>query len=88
MDAWESGLIQLPAKEPYRFWYRWFKSSRVRQKEISMSPEIEELLEGSFKLRKALEQILPKEAVDYILDLIAKDSAHRKYLKIVEETET
>ena len=30
MDAWESGLIQLPAKEPYHFWYRWFKSSRVR----------------------------------------------------------
>jgi hypothetical protein len=53
-----------------------------------MSPETEELLEGSFKLRKALEQILPKEAVNYILDLIARDSAHRKYLKIVEETET
>ena len=52
-----------------------------------MSPELEELLEGSFKLRKAFEQILPQEAVDYVLDLIAKDSAHRKFLKITEETE-
>lgn len=52
-----------------------------------MSPELEELLESSFKLRKAFEQILPPEAVDYILNLIAKDGAHRKFLKITEENE-
>ena len=50
-----------------------------------MTPELEELLESSFKLTKTLEQVLPKEAVDYILDLIAKDSAHRKFLKITDE---
>ena len=52
-----------------------------------MSTELEEFLECPFKIRKILEQVLPKEAIDYILSLIAKDSAHRKYLKIVEETE-
>jgi hypothetical protein len=51
----------------------------------SMTPELEEFLESSFKLRKLLEQVLPKEAVDYILTLIAKDGAHRKFLKITEE---
>ena len=50
-----------------------------------LSPELEEFLSSSYKLRKTLEQVLHKEAVDYILDLISKDSSHRKYLKITEE---
>ena len=50
-----------------------------------MSPELEELLSSSFKLRQTLSQILQKEAVDYIMELIAKDSAHRKYLKLIED---
>ena len=50
-----------------------------------MSPELEELLSSSFKLRQTLSQILQKEAVDYIMELIVKDSAHRKYLKLIEE---
>lgn len=50
-----------------------------------MGPEIEDLLESSYKLRKILEAVLPKEAIDHILELVAKDSAHRKYLKITEE---
>ena len=52
-----------------------------------LSREIEELLESSFRLRKTLDQVLPKEAADYILELIAKDSTHRKFLKITEEIE-
>jgi hypothetical protein len=52
-----------------------------------MSPELEELLESPFKLRPTLGQILPQEAVDYILNLIVKDGAHRKFLKITEENE-
>ena len=51
----------------------------------NLSTELEELLNSSFKLRKALEQILSKEAVDYILTLIARDGAHRKFLKLTEE---
>lgn len=50
-----------------------------------MTPELEEFLHNTFKLRQTLLQVLPKEAVDYIMELIAKDGAHRKYLKLIEE---
>ncbi len=50
-----------------------------------MSPELEELLSSSFKVRKLLEPVLPKEAVDYLLVLIAKDLAHIKYIKLTEK---
>ena len=53
-----------------------------------LSPELEKLLYNTFKLRQTLVQVLPQEAVDYILTLIVKDGAHRKYLKIVEENES
>ena len=53
----------------------------------TLSPELEEFLSNSFRLRKALEQVLPIEAVDYISTLIAKDGAHRNFLKLTEETE-
>ena len=53
----------------------------------NISPELDEFLSGSFKLRKTLEQVLPKEVVDYLLELIAKDNVHRKLIKITEETE-
>ena len=52
-----------------------------------MTTELEEFLSSSFKLRKLLEPVLPKEASDYILTLIARDLAHRKYLEITEEVE-
>ena len=51
-----------------------------------MSPELEEFLSSSYKLRKTLEQVLPKEAIDYLLELVAKDLAHKKFLKITEES--
>ena len=50
-----------------------------------MTSELENILESSYRLRKTLEPVLPKEVIDYILDLIAKDVAHRNYLRIVEE---
>ena len=50
-----------------------------------MTLELEEFLDSGFKLRKILEQSLPKEVVDYLLDLIVKDNASRKFLKLVEE---
>lgn len=52
-----------------------------------MSPELEELLHSTFILRQKLSTILPVEAVDYILELVAKDGAHRKYLKLTEDLE-
>ena len=53
-----------------------------------MTTELEEFLQNTFILRKTLGQVMSPEAVDYIINLIAKDGAHRKYLKIVEENET
>ena len=53
-----------------------------------LTPELEEFLESSYKLQKILEPVLPKEALDYILVLVAKDVAHRKLLKITEESES
>ena len=50
-----------------------------------MSPEIEELFRCSYTLRQKLLQVLPKEAVDYIIQLIVQDSAHKKLLSITEE---
>ena len=53
---------------------------------IIMTPELEELLHSTFVLRQILSTTtLSKEAVDYIMELIAKDGAHRKYLKLTEE---
>ena len=52
---------------------------------LIMSPELEELLHSTFKLRQTLSQILPPEAVNYIMELIAKDGAHRNYLKLTED---
>lgn len=50
-----------------------------------MTPELEEFLHNTFKLRQTLAQVLPKEAVDYVMELIAKDGAHRNLLKLTEE---
>lgn len=50
-----------------------------------MSPELEELLHSTFKLRQTLSQVLPKEAVEYIIELIVKDGAHRKYLELTKD---
>ena len=52
-----------------------------------MTEELDEYLRSTFRLRKALEQIMPKEVADYILELIAKDTAHRNYLDLIEENE-
>ena len=50
-----------------------------------MIPELEELLHNTFKLRQVLLQVMPVEAVNYFMELLAKDGAHRKYLKNIEE---
>ena len=49
-----------------------------------MTPELEELLHSTFKLRQTLSQILPADAVNYIMELVVKDGAHRKYLELTE----
>lgn len=51
-----------------------------------MTAELEELLQSSYTLRKTLSQVLPKDAVDYLLELVARDGAHRNLMKITEIT--
>ena len=45
-----------------------------------MTKELEELLNSTNQIRKTISQVLPQEAVDYIINLIAEDNAHRKYI--------
>jgi hypothetical protein len=48
----------------------------------NLTPELMASLESSSKLRKVLEQTLPKELTDYLVHLVAKDISHRKFLKL------
>ena len=47
-----------------------------------MSHEVEEFLRHNFQLRQTLSKVLPSEVVNYIVELIAKDLAHRNFLDI------
>ena len=49
-----------------------------------VTPELEDLFEHTLKLRQVLTPVLPPDAVNYIISLVAQDSAHRKYLKLIE----
>ena len=51
----------------------------------NLNPELLSILESSSKLRKVLEQALPRELTDYLLHLVAKDISHRKFLKRINE---
>jgi hypothetical protein len=52
----------------------------LKRANIHMTKELEELLNSTNQIRKTISQVLPQEAVDYIVNLIAKDNAHRKYI--------
>ena len=51
----------------------------------NLNPELLPILKSSSKLRKVLEQTLPKELTDYLVHLVAKDISHRKFLKLTSE---
>ena len=50
-----------------------------------MTKELEELLNSKNQIRKTISQVLPQEAADYIINLIAKDNAYRKYVDNTKE---
>lgn len=52
-----------------------------------MTKELEEALSHTWTIRNTLKTVLAPEMVDYIMYLIAQDSAHRKYLAFCEEWE-
>ena len=50
-----------------------------------LTPEAEELFSSSFKLKQILSPVLPPDAVQYILELIARDGAHSRFLELTKE---
>ena len=50
-----------------------------------MTKELEEVLSHTWTLRNTLKTVLAPEVVDYIMTLIAQDSAHRKFVVLCEE---
>ena len=52
---------------------------------MNLSNQSKEILDNKFKLRQSLSQILPKDLVDYIMEVIVKDLSHQKLLEILKE---
>ena len=52
-----------------------------------LDPQIEDIVDNTFILRRTLLNVLPENVVDYIISLISKDSAHQKFLEITKEDE-
>lgn len=52
-----------------------------------MTKELEEALSHTWTLRNTLKTVLAPEVVDYIMTLVAQDSAHRKFVALCEEFE-
>lgn len=52
-----------------------------------MTKELEEVLSHTWTLRNTLKTVLAPEVVDYIMTLVAQDSAHRKFVALCEEFE-
>ena len=50
-----------------------------------MSEELKELLGSTFVLRQRLAAVLPPDAVDYLVGLVARDGAHRRMEEICAE---
>ena len=51
---------------------------------MNLSAESKEILNNRLKLRQSLSQMLPKDLIDYIMELIVKDLSHQKYLELTK----
>ena len=51
----------------------------------NLSNQSKELLDTRMKLRQSLSQILPKDLVDYIMELIVKDLSHQKFIELSKD---
>ena len=47
-----------------------------------MTKELEEALSHTWTIRNTLAKVFAPEMVDYLMTLIAQDSAHRKYVAL------
>ena len=50
----------------------------------NLSNQAKEILENKIALRNSLSQVLPKEIINYIMELIIRDSAHEKFLELTK----
>ena len=49
---------------------------------MNLSNQSKEILEALWQLKSSLNQIIPNDLSEYIIDLIAKDQAHQKLLSL------
>ena len=52
---------------------------------MTLSDKSKEILASLWQLDKSLKQVIPSDLTEYIIELIAKDQAHQKYLNITKE---
>lgn len=53
----------------------------------NLSPQSKQVLENPRTLRQTFAQVLPPDLLDYVMMLIVKDSAHHKFLKLMQDEE-
>lgn len=52
---------------------------------LNLSNQSKEILDNKLKLRQSLNQIFPKDLVNYIMEVITKDLSHQKYLELTKD---
>ena len=52
---------------------------------MNLSDKSKEILEALWQLRNTFNQVIPSDLTDYIIELIAKDQAHQKYIQLTKD---
>lgn len=52
---------------------------------MNLSKESKEILNNKLQLKKSLSQILPKDLIDYMIELIALNQAHQRFLELTKD---
>ena len=52
---------------------------------MNLSDKSKEILEALWQLRNTFNQVISSDLTDYIIELIAKDQAHQKYIQLTKD---
>ena len=52
---------------------------------MNLSDKSKEIIDRTWQLKNSLNQVIPADLTDYIIELIVKDQAHENYLKLTKE---
>ena len=52
---------------------------------MNLSEQSKEIISALWELKRSLAQVLPKDLCEYIVDLVAKDQAHQKFLELTKD---